>query len=401
MATFADRLAQMQLLSTVVMSGPDGQGLGSNTLALLLPFVLFSYGFGAQVDRHDNRKLLISVTVVRALLVLIIPTLLTWIGATGPIIPLSVFALCSCIAFCSVLNFGIVPRLATEPQKLRQANAATLLTTTAATLAAVSATPFLSDIWMPHETLRFAAIVYFIAMYFYWTIDRSKTQKILVVSNDTQAVATFFKIHRHAISIFRLGLFLNFGHGVMFWLLLVFCLQNTQLNNAQSFNLFAAVAVGFVTGSVLSLTFTKHFRGSSLITYSTLIAAASCTVFVILGTNLWMRYFLLIIGTTGATTLVTIDSIMQKVFNSKLRAKVYGAILCLSTGGFAITTVCLEQLTTHYSAITILRATAAGWLIYTLFVLLASKKLRNKLFKPNQAAQSKASATDTSSAIKK
>ncbi len=401
LATFADRLAQVQLLSTVVMSGPDGEGLGSNTLALLLPFVLFSYAFGAQADRHDNRKLLISITVVRALLVLIIPTMLMSLGATGPIIPLSVFALCTCSAFCSVLNFGIIPSLAIDPKHLRPANAAALLTTTTATLAAVSTTPFLSEIWLPHETLRFAAIVYFVAMFFYWTLDRSKTQKIQIVSNDTMEVATFFKIHRNAISIFRLGFFLHFGHGVMFWLFLVFCLQNTQLNNAQSFNLFAAIAVGFVIGSVLSLTFTKHFRGSSLIGYSTLIAAASCTIFVLLGTNLWMRYFLIIIGTTGATTLIAIDAIMQKFFNGKLRAKVFGAILCLSTGGFAIATVCTEQLTTHYSALTILRGIAAGWLIYTLLVVLTSKKLRNKLLKPNHSKRSRTSAESTTAAIKK
>ncbi len=402
LTTFADRSAQVQLLSTVVMSGPDGQGLGSNTLSLLMPFVLFSYALGALADNHDNRKLLIAITLVRGLLVLSIPTILTSFGATGAIVPLCIFALSTCIAICTILDFALLPRLSNGTRKMRTANAISLFTTTTAILAAVSIAPLLSDIWLPHDTLRMAAVFYFVAMCLFWTMDRTKTKIFPRSVNDTEELANVFKIRKGSISMFRLGFFAYVGHGIFYCLFLIFCIQNTQLNNAQSSNIFATLAWGFLSGIVASLTFFRRFKISALIGYSTALAAIACLLFATVGSNSTsLRIFLLIMGTTGATTLICINSLLQREFNRNVRGKVYGAILCLATATYTLAAVGVEQVTTHYSALTIVRVMAAGWLSFVILVAINSNGIKTRWRKARSKRKSKLSGKSTQVTIEK
>ena len=402
LATFADRSAQVQLLSTVVMSGPDGQGLGSNTLALLMPSVLFSYALGALADNQDNRRLLITTTLIRGLLVLSIPTILTSLGATGFIVPLSIFALSTCIVICTILDFTLPPRLTVGTKQLRTANAISLMTITAATLAAVSSAPMLSEIWLPHETLRMTAILYFIAMFFFWTLDRTRTKILPRSINETKELANVFKIRKGSISLFRLGFFSYVGHGIFYCLFLVFCIQNTQLNNAQSSNIFATLASGFLAGAFVSLTFFRKIKPSVLIGYSTAMAALACLVFVVAGSNSTsLRTFLLVMGTTGATTLICMNSLLLKEFNSNVRGKVYGAILCLATSTYTLAAVGVEQVATHYSALTIVRVMAAGWLAYVVLVSLSSNGIKTRWRKARRQHRSKLSSKTAQVTFKK
>lgn len=402
LTTFADRSAQMQLLSTVVMSGPDGQGLGSNTLSLLMPFVLFSYGLGALADNRDNRKLLIATTVVRGLLVLSIPTILTSFGATGAIVPLSIFALSACIVICTILDFALLPRLSNGTKQLRTANAISFFTITAATLAAVSIAPLLSEIWLPHDTLRLCAILYFVAMFLFWTMDRAKTKISPRSVNETEELANVFKIRKGSISVFRLGFFAYVGHGIFYCLFLTFCIQNTQLNNAQSSNLFSILAWGFLSGIVASLTFLRRFKPSALIGYSTALAAIAALLFATAGSNSTsLRIFLLIMGTTGATTLICINSLLQREFNCNVRGKVYGAILCLATATYTLAAVGVEQVATHYSALTIVRVMAAGWLSFIVLVAISSNGIKSRWHRARGAQKTKLTADSTQVTIEK
>lgn len=402
LTTFADRLAQMQLLSTVVMSGPDGQGLGSNTLSLLMPFVLFSYALGALADNQDNRKVLIATTLLRGLLVLSVPTILTSLGATGVIIPSSIFALSACIVICTILDFALLPRLAIGTRQLRTANALSLFTTTAATLAAISIAPLLSEIWLPHDTLRIAAIFYFVAMCLFWTMDRAKTKSSPRSVNETEELANVFKIRKGSISIFRLGFFAYVGHGIFYCLFLIFCIQNTQLNNAQSSNIFATLAWGFLSGIVVSLTVFKRFKPSALIGYSTALATLACLTFAAAGSNSTsLRIFLLAMGTTGATTLICINSLLQREFNRNVRGKIYGAILCLATATYTLAAVGVEQVATHYSALTIIRVMAAGWLTFVVLIAISSNGVKTRLSKARRKHKFKAAGTSAQVTVEK
>jgi predicted MFS family arabinose efflux permease len=397
LATFADRLAQVQLLSAVVMSGPDGQGLGSNTLSLLMPLVLFSYGFGALADRRDNRKLLFIATAARGLLVLSIPTILSTFGATGMIIPICIFAISTCIVSAGILDITLMPRLMLSPKQLRKANAISLFATTAATLASVSIAPFLSDVWLPHETLRLAAIFYFIAMFLFWTLDRRKTEIAPRKLNDTEELDSLFKVRRSSISLFRLQFLTYVAHCFFYCLLLVFCLQNTQFNNAQASSLFTNIALGFMSGTIASLTFLKRNKPSSLIGYGTSLSALACLLFIIIGnTTGALKIFLLTVGTAGGITIVSSLCLMQKEFNQNVRGKVYGAILCLSTAVYALTAVAVEQITVQYSAFTILKILASAWLIFALIAALSSHGLKNRWHRARHKRKSKLSSKTAS-----
>ncbi|MBS1954040.1 MAG: MFS transporter [Cyanobacteria bacterium SZAS-4] len=402
LTTFADRSAQVQLLSTVVMSGPDGQGLGSNTLSLLMPFVLLSYALGALADNQDNRKLLIYTTLIRGLLVLSVPTILTLFGATGVIVPSSIFTLSACVAICTILDFALLPRLSDSSKQLRTANAISLFTITAATLAAVSIAPTLSDIWLPHDTLRVAAVLYFVAMCLFWTMDRTKTKILPRAVNQTRELANVFKVRKGSISIFRLGFFTYVGHGIFYCLFLIFCIQNTQLNNAQSSNIFAILAWGFLSGVVASLTLLRRFKTSSLIGYSTALSALACLLFATAGNNYTaLRLFLLIMGTTGATTLICINTLLQREFNCNVRGKVYGAILCLATATYTLATVGVEQITTHYAALTIVRVMAAGWLVFVVLVAISSNGLKTRWRKARCERKSRLSGNSAQVTVEK
>ncbi|HEY9677424.1 MAG TPA: MFS transporter [Drouetiella sp.] len=398
-ATLADRLAQIQLLSIIVMAGPDGQGLGSNTLALLLPSVLFAYVFGTFIDKNDQRKFLISTTLLRGIFLLTLPTVLTMTGATGPTIPLSIFILSSFIAADVITNFAIIPKLVTASIQLRRTNAFVLIMNGAITLFVILQAPSLADYWLPHESMRLCAALYFAAMCSFWAIDRSKTKPAVITSNDMKELAEFFQTKTGAISLFRLGFFTHVGHLIFYALFLVFSLQNTQLSNAQSVSLYTSAAVGFCVGGLLSLTFFNNFKASSVLALGTLIQALNCVIFAASGnSNLALKIFLFLAGTTGATTIIAIDTLLQKKMSANVRAKIYGAIVCLSAGAYTIAAVGVEQIATQYAAVTIFRATAAGWLAYATVVALGSNALRRKMFKPKMKALEK-QASKTASTV--
>ena len=363
LSTFADRLAQIQLLSIVVLSGPAGEGLGSNTVSLLLPFVLLSYALGAQADRFSKRKSLVVISILRVLIVLVIPTILVTLGAAGPIIPLCIFILCSCIAFCSTLNFAIAPELT---NKFKKANACILLTMTAATLAAIAVSPFISEIWLPYETLRFAAIVYFIAMFAFWTMRTTSENKR--PGNDLQQVMLHFRSHKLALGFFRLAAFLHFGNIFVYSMLLIFSLQNTQLNNTSAVNLFASIATGFAAGAILMLGPFRSVRASRLISNSTVVAAILCGAFGLFGSLDWLKYFLIALGTAHATILITMDSITQSSFAPHIRGKVYGAMISLASAAVLMAIVLVEQVTIRYSAVTIIRFVCLGYGVFTILL---------------------------------
>lgn len=392
-ATFADRLAQVQLLSTVVMSGPDGQGLGSNTLALLMPFVLFSYGFGALVDSRDNRKLLIFTSALRGLLMIGIPTVLVSFGATGIIIPSTIFALCMCTVSSSILDFALVPRLLSRFEQSRSANAALLLVNTSATLSAVVCAPALAEIWLPHESLRVAALMYFLAMVFFWSMSRSSTAALSPIGGDQQDLAKLFRVKKGSIALFRMSFILQLAHGIFFSLFLVFCIQNTQFNNAQISNIFATLATGFIAGAIASLTFLRRTKPSRLIGYSTLCTALACLIFIAIGnTSSLLRLFLLTVGTAGATTLISINSLMQKEFGANVRGKVYGAILSLTAAVYTLTAVGIEQITIQYSAHTIIKIICGAWLFCVGFTAITSTGLKARWHKARRKGKSKLSS---------
>lgn len=364
LSTFADRLAQIQLLSIVVLSGPAGEGLGANTVSLLLPFVLLSYALGAQTDKFSKRKSLIMISMIRALLVLVIPTILVTLGAAGPIIPVCIFLLCCCTAFCASLNFAIVPELTS---RFRKANASILVTATVATLAAIAISPFIIEIWLPYETLRFAAIIYLIAMFAFWTM-RSNGKKINPTGNDLQQVVSHFRSHKLALGLFRLAYFLYFGNILLYSMLMIFTLQNTQLNNASAVNLFTAIATGFAAGAILMLGPLRSLRASRLISISTVAATILCVAFGLLGSLDWLKYFLIALGTAHATILISVDAVMQSAFAAHIRGKVYGAMLSLAYAGVLLAILIVAQVTTRYSALTIMRFICLEYILFNIIL---------------------------------
>jgi predicted MFS family arabinose efflux permease len=393
LATFADRLTQLQLLSAVVMSGPDGQGLGSNTLSLLMPFVLFSYGLGAQADSRDSRKLLLVATAARGLLVLSVPTIFTSFGATGSLVPISIFAISIGIVIGTLSEVTLLPRLVLTFSDLRKANAISLLVATASTLAAVTVAPFLTEMWLPHETLRLSAIFYFLAMFCFWTIPRQTIETQPRHSNDTEELANLIKAKKGSISLFRMLFLTQVAHSFFYCLLLVFCLQNTQFNNGQASNMFTNIALGLMSGSIASLTFLKRYRPGSMIGLGTLLSALACLVFIIAGnTGAALKMFLLTMGTASGITLVSIQLLLEKKFNRHVRGKIYGAILALSTAIFVLSAVTVEQLTVQYSVFTIVKILAASWLIYTSVIAASSNGLKSRWRKRRLRQKSKLSS---------
>lgn len=375
------------------MSGPAGEGLGSNTLSLLLPYLIFSYGLGALADRSDNRRLLIAVTLVRGLLLLIIPTVLTSFGATGIIIPMSIFSLSACTVLSSILDFAILPRLAINNQQLRRANATVVSITTCSTLAAVSIAPVLSEVCLPNESLRIAALFYFVAMVIFWMLDRSKTEIAVRSEGATEELSNLFKTKKGSISIFRLSFLAYAAQGIFYSLFLVFCIQNTQFNNGAASNIFATLAFGFLAGAVSLLTFLKKFKPSSLLGYSTICGAISCIFFLALGNTPWaLKVFLLSIGTVCATILISINMLLQKEFNANVRGKIIGAILSLTAAIYTVAAFAIEQITIQFSAFTIIKIVAGAWLVLVSLALLSSRALQNRWRRARQKNKSKLSS---------
>lgn len=393
LATFADRLAQVQLLSTVVMSGPDGQGLGSNTLALLMPFVLFSYGFGALVDGRDNRKLLIITSALRGVLLIGIPTILMSVGATGIIIPATIFVLCTCTVICIILDFALVPRLLSRLGLSRSANAAVLLVNTTATLTALMCAPALAEIWLPQESLRVAALLYFLAMVIFWTLNRSLTASPTSEVDGQQDLTNLFRIKKGSVALFRLSFLAQLTHGIFFSLFQVFCIQNTQFNNAQALNIFATLATGFISGAIASLTFLRRTKPSHVLGYCSLASTIACLLFIAIGNNSSaLRLFLLTVGTAGATTIISVNSLMQKEFSANVRGKVYGAILSLTAAVYTLTAVAVEQITIQYSALTIIKIICGAWLFCVGLAAVTSTGLKVRWHKLRRKRESKLSS---------
>ena len=368
LATFADRLAQFQLLSIVVLSGPDGSGFGINTFALLFPLIIWGFGAGALADWLNKRKLLVVASIARAALTLMIPTALIGTGAVGPEIAGFLFLLVSITVLSWVTGFGIVPEI---DAKLRSANACSMLVAMVATACALVVNLNLNDLWLPTYNLRFAALLYLAAAIVFSTVKR--VQVPVHKAQCMQKHSSLIMLGGAQKALFKTLYFLYFTNALPFYMMLSMYLQNSPLNNGTILELFASIATGFACGAILMLAFGKHLASSGQIFWNVLLNIALCLSFSIWGTAWSTKPFLILLGMLNAVVLIHIDTLAQRIIPPPARAKVYGASMAMSGIGYTLATLVFEQLAVRYSTVTTLQTFSLTLLILSGCFLIVSK----------------------------
>jgi MFS family permease len=119
---FADRLKQLSLVGLVGLVNPGSSAeLLQLGLVMHLPMLLFAPLFGALLDRWNKSSVILFVDLIRAGLIVLIPSAFAWSGSIYPVYFVVLFISLGDLLF-SPARSALIPLLS-PPEKLIQVNA--------------------------------------------------------------------------------------------------------------------------------------------------------------------------------------------------------------------------------------------------------------------------------------
>jgi len=370
-SALADRLAQMQLLSIVVLSGPGGEGFGSKSIVLLLPFLLLAAPAGFMADKWDRRRSQIALSLLRALLVLSVPTLLTYQLASTTTVTVCLFCL---LSFVAVSIPSYLVSLQENSKNTIAVYAGAMLLDLLATIAAVFIFATLSNFSFPHETLRICAIFYLISMFIWWT-----TRARAPVQPGNVSFLGYIKMHKFAAPCLRLIFLCDALCGLLYINFYLFCLQNVQLANEDTGKIFLTIACGFLSGTLIAIwsktpakQMLKFFLLESLIIYAFFCAA---------GSHELLLAFSFLAGLSGACVFLHANAQAQKLVPRQLRGQVIGARISVTTAILLASSLSAEQLAIRYSGLTLMKILSIESAVLGILVFLFRNQVSRHLNK--------------------
>ena len=385
LSALADRLAQFQLLSLIVLSGPAGEGFGSKSVVILIPFIFMSIPAGLLADRLQKRRILIASNLLRALLVLGLPTLFSYQLPSSTSVSVCIFALLSLIAlsvspYLTLLQLQVMRRdkaeIGNRASNADLAYTAAILVDLAATALIVSVFPLLSTIWMPQETLRICTVAYLVSMFGWWM-----TKPVAKTSGET--IARYFVRHSYALPALRLQCICDALCGLLYVDFYLFCLQGIQLGNEDTTKLFLCILAGFFFGALISIIRVASIMSTmpdrQLIKWLLLQTLILCSFFAWAGTHQLVGPFAFFAGLSSASLFLRSNLQTQKLVPIHLRGQFTGARICLSTTILLASALSAEQMALRYSGLTVMKILSIESAVLCVLLILFRKNVSQRL----------------------
>jgi MFS family permease len=340
-----DRLAMVAFPWIVYRTTGSAVSTGVVLALFTLPYVLFGVVAGGVLDRVDKRGVMVAADIARGGLVLAVPFMAE--RSTSGVFVLAFLTACATVFFDPGL-MALLPDIVPDRELLR-ANSVLAASAHITEIVGYSAAGFIVFYLATRTAFRVDAATFGISAVTLLAMTLKRSPEAGGSGGATGAAgdrrSSFWREIREGITYLRrhAGLRANTAltvaaaAGVGAFYPLTFLLAVEQFRGTRAFGFMeAAVAVGYLSGSVVMGALAKRVPKGLAITVGLMVMGACCTLpWAIHALPLVLVDFV-VLGCADAAVLISIDTYVQTIVPEKLRGRVWGARFTLTQGVYAL-----------------------------------------------------------------
>ena len=378
---FADAIVQFIFVAILLqISGSAGKSIAITFFAFLLPQFLLSPFSGALCDRF-SRKMILSVSCLYRVLVVGFA-----IYAMGFISNLLIYELAFALGIGAALFYPAKMSAVTNIVKSSELKFANALTSAIGSIALLLGA-FGANYIIKYGNEKALAII--ACMYLIGAVLTGLTKFLIPQQysknksnfEDIKIACGYLKRHKRALYLVGLSIGIQFIVAAFSNTLNALITDYFKLEFSALTYLRTILGVGIIIGLGTSIYFSRIMRvphlfaSGFLVLCLTLMTAPLCKS---LG-SAWM--WLIPIGMADAIVVVMLDTILQKVTPDRVRGKVFGLQLTLSTMSFLAGTLIIANIIGYINPFHVFKAIAGISFLLALGVLIFDKSFRYFLLK--------------------
>lgn len=378
---FADAIVQFLFVATLLQfSGNAGKSIAIMFFVFLLPQFLISPFTGALCDRFSRKLILSASCLLRAL------TVVGFIFTLQNVSQLSVYA------FAFVLGIGAAFFYPAKMSAVTNVVSSSQLKFANALIAPIGAIALLLGAFTANYLVQFndyipftiIAAMYLIASVLTGALKFSIPQNYFVSKNkpnDMVVALNYLQKHKRALYLVGLSICLQFIVAVFSNSLNALITDYYGLSFADLTFLRSLLGVGIILGMIVTLYFARIIRvphlfaTSFIVLFAALITAPLCKTV----SSAWA--WLIPIGIADAVLLVMLDTILQKVTPDRVRGKIFGLQLTLTTCSFLAGTAVVANVIGFMNPLNVFRGVAVFSFLMAALILIFDKSFRYFLLK--------------------
>ncbi|MBI4430477.1 MAG: MFS transporter [Candidatus Omnitrophica bacterium] len=345
-----DRVAQMALLGWLILSHQEtGSEMSKITFLIIFPSFLFGQFAGALSDKFPRKWVMVSSDFTRAILVFL-HALLIYKTASSPYwIYAIIFMVGTCSAFFYPAKLAAIPSLV-KAEELQAANAVTSGSGVIATLIGTYFAGILIESWGPRIGLLINSATYIISgLAILWICptlspDFSSQVSESTLVFDCKSVWQYLKNHKRAWRWMLLSCVLSLLSSFFYISLTVLAVDYFKLGTEGVGRLLTMLGVGMIAGSFAAIWLKKWLKTNALIILAFLIIfLTTATVPMVTSfSKAWV--WLILLGSSNAVILITVDTLLQRATPNRFRGKVFGFRSVLTNGVSLLSLLAVSQL---------------------------------------------------------
>jgi len=373
-SNFGDRLNQMALIGLIYARTPGSTMELAKLLSFtILPVFLLSPIAGICVDRWNRKYTMITCDLLRGLLVLLIPFVITYSKSMVPIYIL-VFVTFSVTRFFLPSKFSIIPDIV-HKDKLLLANSLTSTTMMIATIVGFgfgglivaslgakggfyvdSVTYFVSALMVSFVILRFKKPKD-------GSLPREKFRKLIkkTVLEDMKEGILYLKGHRDIRLVASTMFLLMAGVGSIYVIIIVFVQEILGSSTEHLGFLAMFLGGGLFLGSLLYGRFGARFSKKKVINVG-LCATGTMIVIFAIGLKAWPCFFVagilsVFLGLFASPIVISSNTLLHEAMVDKMRGRIFSSLDIIMHIGFLtfmiLTSLVAERISKVYILVTI------------------------------------------------
>lgn len=340
-----DRLAMVAFPWLVYTTTHSALSTGVVLALFTLPYVLFGAIAGGVLDRVDKRGVMIAADIVRGGLVLAVPVVAA--HSTAGVFALAFLTSCATVFFDPGL-MALVPDIVPKPDLLR-ANSALTASNHLTEIVGYSAAGFVVYYLSTGTTFQVDAATFGVSALTLLAMTMGRrgegAQPGAPPAGGLLPRAGFWHEIREGITFLmrHVGLRANTllsivaAAGVGAFYPLTFLLAAERFQGTRAFGFMeAAIAVGYLSGSVLVGVFARHVRKGLAITIGLIVMGVCYALPWALHSLPLIMVDFVVLGFANSGVLISIDTYIQATVPEELRGRVWGVRFTLTQGVYAL-----------------------------------------------------------------
>jgi len=377
---FADAMVQFLIVAILLqISDNAGKSIAMTFFAFLLPQFLVSPFSGTLCDRFSRKAVLSISCFYRVLVIAALVLSLNFLNAAG----LNIFACALGLgaAFFYPAKMSAVTNIVKSSQ-LKFANALTSSIGAVALLFGAFGANYLISGFGSEKAFAFVGGMYLIAGILTGIINFSIPQSFAKSTDKGLKIAfNYLKSHKKAFWLVCLSICLQFIVAIFSNSLNALITDYYGLSFSDLTYLRTILGVGIVGGMFAVLYFARFMRIPHLFASSFIILCIALLTAPLCRSVDSAWYWLIPIGMADAVLLVMLDTILQKVTPDRVRGKIFGLQLTLSTLSFLAGTLIVANIIGFINPLNVFKGVAFLSFIAAAMILLFDKSFRYFLLK--------------------